>query len=272
MSGKLPPLLLRRRSSGHIDRHGSVPLDDDVKQHLKHLGPSNAAKQPKSTRINTVKIKPGINPEDVTAPKDGVVVGSPAYSGGVGEGLVENAGREASDGVHSLAVGYGTMEYRNAENVSPQSAKPKAGADEEEDAKSSKSNEADESTALLDEHRSRPARRGSVSTLGSLHSIHSRSRSPPKNRNTARSGSISESVVDVNGVKKIVLETTSSSDSEDKSHDGPANGVQVQISTGQTEGQSEERKSNSKKRRKKRGKKKKSNGAGDSGESRPLLG
>jgi metal transporter CNNM len=264
--------LLHRRSSGNIEQRGSVPSHDDVKQHLKHLGPSNAAKQPKTTRINTVKIKPGIITEDNPSPKDVVVMGPPAHQGGVGEGILENAGREASDGVLSLAVGYGTMSIQNRGQMSPKSGQSKANS-VEEDAKSSKSNEADdadEHTRLLGESASRPPRRPSVSTLGSLQSRESRSPSPPRKRSTARSGSISENVVDRNGVKKIVLETTSSSDSEGKLHDGPANGVQVEISSRTADGQSEEKKS-SKKKRKKRGKKKKHAGESSS-ESRPLLG
>lgn len=268
---KLSSFLIHRRSSGNIKQHHPA-LDPEVKEHLKHLGPSNAAKQPKTTRINTVKIKPGIIPEDGSTPtKDTVVVGSPAHQGGVGEGILDNAGREASDGVHSLAVGYGTMTIQNTnhDQMSPKSKQSKAKS-VEEDARSSKSNDADdadENTKLLDTERQ--PRRPSVSTLGSLQG--SRSPSPPRKRNTARSGSISENVVDVNGVKKIVLETTSSSDSEGKPHDGPANGVQVEIRSG--EGQSDDKKS-SKKKRKKRGKKKRSGGGegGESSESKPLLG
>jgi len=271
---KLSSFLLHRRSSGNVKQHGSVPLDEDVKQHLKHLGPSNAAKQPKTTRINTVKIKPGIIPEDGSTPKgDTIVLGSPAHQGGVGEGILDNAGREASDGVHTVAVGYGTMTVQNADRESLNSGKLRS-KPIEEDARSSKSNDADdadENTKLLVDSSSRPPRRPSVSTLGSLHSRESRSRSPPRKRSTARSGSISENIVDLNGVKKIVLETTSSSDSEGKPQDDPANGVQVEISARSGEGEGDTEAQKSKKKRKKRGKKKKSTG-GESSESRPLLG
>jgi metal transporter CNNM len=51
---------LRRRSSGTKGSLEPLRSDDpEVYQHLRHLGPSNAATRPKSTRINTVKIKPG---------------------------------------------------------------------------------------------------------------------------------------------------------------------------------------------------------------------
>lgn len=39
-------------------------------------------------------------------------------------------------------------------------------------------------------------------------------------RGPARSGSITENIVDTNGIRKVVLETTSSSDSEDQNDGG----------------------------------------------------
>ncbi|KAF2181040.1 DUF21-domain-containing protein [Zopfia rhizophila CBS 207.26] len=271
--------LVRRRSSGtngSID-HGNGPLtlrsdDPEIKQHLKHLGPSNAANRPKSTRINTVKIKPGIPntiPEHTPQPRDGPVV-TPAdpLQGGIGEGILESAGREASDGVHSLAVGYGTM---STSRTSWGSGTGKGKA-EDEDTGSPKSKAADENAhakVVVDHIPTSRGRSRSVSTLGSLHSVHSRSKTSPKKRHTARSGSISESVVDLNGVKKIVLETTSSSDSDDKAIGGQIDGNVDRKMDTETDGKHEDKKAG-KKKRKKRGKKKKH---GDSSsESQPLLG
>ena len=127
--------------------------------------------------------------------------------------------------------------------------------------------------------RSLPApkqRAQSVSTVASLPK--SVSPSPPKKRHTARSGSISENIVEANGVRKIVLETNSSSDSEGKALHSYTDGAQdlkenEQMTT-DTEGTHNESQggSNSKKNRKKRGKKKKKGNASGSGESQPLLG
>ena len=110
----------------------------------------------------------------------------------------------------------------------------------------------------------------SVSTVASL--PRSTSPSPMKKRHTARSGSISENIVEANGVRKIVLETTSSSDSEDKALLAQTDGAQdhkdnTDTDTTQTGSQAG---GNSKKNRKKRGKKKKNGNA--SGENQPLLG
>ena len=115
----------------------------------------------------------------------------------------------------------------------------------------------------------------SVSTVASLPK--SVSQSPPKKRHTARSGSISENIVEANGFRKVVLETTSSSDSEDKAllsqTDGTQDHKENEPVTTDAEGTQTESQNggNKKKNRKKRGKKKKGNAEGN-GENQPLLG
>ncbi|KAL1801336.1 hypothetical protein ACET3X_001678 [Alternaria dauci] len=286
-----PSFLLRRRSSG--SKGGVSPLrtdDPTIIQHLKHLGPSNVAARPKQTRINTVKIKPGQTnqtpdipktiPEDAQAPTEatqtkGVITqDSHAPEGGIGEGLLASAGREASDGVHSVAVGYGTM-APSGDRMSWKSGRSGTREHEEPMSPKGSANGNDENTHLLVDNRNKEngssrGRSHSVSTIASLRSLRSRSPSPLKKRHTARSGSISENVVDFNGIKKVVLETTSSSDSEDKAGGSQADGHDDQKHS-EAESSHVGGKGSSKKKRKKRGKKKKG-GAGDSSESQPLLG
>jgi metal transporter CNNM len=282
--------LKRRRSSGQ--KHATEPLrsdDPQLYEHLKHLGPSNSANRPLPNRINTVKIKPGnpaipqtipenSRPAPPSMPPAGVVSQeSHAPEGGVGEGLLASAGREASDGVHSVAVGYGTITAPTGDRMSWKSSRSfssrrgSRGANDEP--RSPKSKADDNDMVVTSGHHdddSRP-RSQSVSTIASLRSARSRSKSPPVRRHTARSGSISENIVDVNGVKKIVLETTSSSDSDDKVLlIVPADGAEDKGHS-DTESTNTGGKGGSKKKRKKRGKKKKGN-AGESSESQPLLG
>ncbi|PVI05567.1 DUF21-domain-containing protein [Periconia macrospinosa] len=289
--------LMRRSNSGGngVALRSNDP--DDIKQHLKHLGPSNAATRPKSTRINTVKIKPGIPntiPENKKpAPSDNSATTTPSLApqGGVGEGLLESAGRDASDGVHSLAVGYGTMGSDRRLSWRSTSSRPKI-TERGEASRSPKSAVADEDadTGITVNNRNgddqnkensarlkQPMQRSkSASTIASLPSMRSRSKSPPRKRHTARSGSISENVVDVNGVRKIVLETTSSSDSEGKAAPANTDGAQDRVASSGTDGTASHAntetgaQASSKKKRKKRSKKKK-NAGGDS-ESQPLLG
>ena len=273
--------MLRRRSTGNKGTSDSLRADDpEVMKHLKHLGPSNAANRPKSTRINTVKIKPGNTaspqpeipttiPEYSRPPSQGVLAQqSHAPEGGIGEGLLSSAAGEASDGVHSLAVGYGTMaapgttwntEQTGAKNAGDDAISPGARPDQPTFAE----------VVAKNNDRSQE-RRNSHSTIGSLHSGKSRSRSPPKKRHTARSGSISENIIDVNGVRKIVLETTSSSDSEDKLANNQTDGAQDSRQQSEDESPHPSNKGEGKKKRKKRGKKK--NKGGNGSESQPLLG
>jgi metal transporter CNNM len=281
--------LKRRRSSGQ--KHSTEPLrsdDPQLYEHLKHLGPSNSANRPLPNRINTVKIKPGnpaipqTIPENSrpappsTSPAAVVNTDSHAPEGGVGEGLLASAGREASDGVHSVAVGYGTITAPTGDRMSWKSSRSfssrrgSRGANDEPPSPKSKANDDDIVVNNGHQDDSHP-RSQSVSTIASLRSARSRSKSPPARRHTARSGSISENVVDVNGVKKIVLETTSSSDSDDKvllvvPADGAQDGGHSDAESTNAGG-----KGGSKKKRKKRGKKKKGN-SGESSESQPLLG
>ncbi|KAH7381363.1 hypothetical protein DE146DRAFT_670388 [Phaeosphaeria sp. MPI-PUGE-AT-0046c] len=281
-----PPLtsfLLRRRSSGNKNNLAPASSNDpDIYEHLKHLGPSNAANRPKSTRINTVKIKPATAaaipptiPENARPVHNAPVVAQDSHApeGGVGQGLLASAGREASDGVHSVAVGYGTM-APNGDRMSWKSGRSSHRAADEEP-QSPKSATHDNDMLVVDNRKrgddSKPRSR-SVSTIASLRSNKSESKSPLNKRHTARSGSISENIVDVNGIKKIVLETTSSSDSEGKTLlVVPADGAQEDRGHSDADSNHAGGKAEGKKKRKKRGKKKKSN-AGEGSESQPLLG
>jgi metal transporter CNNM len=283
-----------------MDR-GRLPLrsdDPDIRQHLKHLGPSNAATRPKSTRIPTVKIKPGVPGVPKTIPENGQrtddITPTPSHAphGGIGEGILDSAGREASDGVHSVAVGlgYGTMA---SDRMSWKSDSPRLNlADGDDGMKSPKSSAPDENSKIIIDNRNETnkdneseglqkpvGRTKSSSTLGSLHSVRSRSKSPIRKRHTARSGSISENIVESNGVKKMVLETSVSSDSEDKvlllsQTDGSQDENQDRVASSSTESPNNTEtgaQNGSKKKRKKRPNKKKKTG-GESSESQPLLG
>lgn len=274
---------LRRRSTGNKATDALRADDPEFKKHLKHLGPSNAANRPKSTRINTVKIKPGniaspqpeiptTIPEHSRPASQGVLAqASHAPEGGIGEGLLSSAAGEASDGVHSLAVGYGTMAAPSGDRVSWKPGQSDANTRDDAISPGAQPTYADvvsENNDGKNDEQPR-GRRNSHSTIGSLHSGKSRSRSPPKKRHTARSGSISENIIDVNGVKKIVLETTSSSDSEVQLAGSQADGAQDSRQQSGDESPHPS-KGEGKKKRKKRGKKK--NKGGNSSESQPLLG
>lgn len=285
---KAPP---NRRTSSATESNAAnlkIPSRADtaeIREHLKHMGPSNLASRPKTTRYNTVKIKPGnadstspappIGTKRMTAPRR-ISEAMSDYHGGIGEGLLATAGKEASDGVQALQQGYGSFGSRTQ---SPAEDKP---SDVLNGVKSQPDGDEEGRARSLERASSRDERESrSKSTIRSLRSntrtVHS--------RGPARSGSITENVIDINGVRKIVLETTSSSDSTEEDTKEGSGRSELQIlnnlagggpsaSTRNGEDKVGGGKSNngvgttsskSKRRRQKRG-------AAKSGESQPLLG
>ena len=231
----------------------------EMRQHLKHLGPSNLASRPRQTRYNTVKIKPGGGTlsEGIAKSQSEAPIGpaiSPAPEGGVGAGLVNSAGRDAKDGVLAVQAGYG-----GTDNTPPRTPRSPE--------MSNKGVQATPETVKRRPSANRADSAHSRSTVGSLPSRNG-SR-PPNKKKPARSGSITENIVDAGGYKKVVLEMTSSSEENPEraegSGPGQTDGVEDQKENGEPGDTSETAQSNKKKRRRKRKK------AGPSGEDTPLL-
>lgn len=233
-----------RRSSAAADG-GSVTVRGnatDMREHLKHLGPSNLASRPKTTRYNAVKIKPGIVTdakdhrtslhEDHAVFHDESEMYAAPY-GGEGEGLLQSAGRPASDGVLALQQGYGSMDHGPARRTSnPLQVHKSQQADTDVHDKS-------QSTKGLSSKGTPPRRpelhESDSGSGGTISVLHSGQVSPaPRKRGTARSGSITENIVDSNGVRKVVLQTTSSGDRDDAiysqdSEDGAKNRSETSV-------------------------------------------
>ncbi|GAB7337977.1 hypothetical protein MBLNU457_4353t1 [Dothideomycetes sp. NU457] len=328
---------LMRRASDGSSREQRPPVavrsnTQDLRSHLRHLGPSNVASRPKSTKYTSVKIKPGVG----TIPEGGVPSDTPntdtprsvsgngtaGPDGGAGAGLVRDAAGDAKDGVVALAQGYGTMGNGEPIRIEPEQQlsqeihaeggsspnAPKSAAEAsalaaesakqgrtvspertEDDSKKPQEQEPEEpierkpsppapEKLVVPSGDSRPASQdgrrrrdsessnASQSTVGELHSH------PQKPKRNTRSGSITESVVDVGGMKKVVLETTSSSDAEGEGHksgDG-ANGDDANDNDDAHADGGNENGASKKKKKKKRGGRKarereaRKNGSGDS--------
>jgi metal transporter CNNM len=207
---------IRRNSSvadgNYVQVRGNV---NDMREHLKHLGPSNLASRPKATRYQTVKIKPAhanranrsesgtdslTHRNSIQEPYHDL----PAPQGGDGEGLLKSAGRDASDGVQALQQGYGSTSISSSPNKRPSSEQ----ADVD-----------DPPISRIDLAKTGGHSDRSSDTLDSLNSLNSLSNSPStrlRKRGSARSGSITENIIEAGGVRKVVLETNSSSDDKDE--------------------------------------------------------
>jgi metal transporter CNNM len=215
---------MRRNSSADgvpILQRGNA---NDMREHLKHLGPSNLASRPKTTRYQTVKIKPGHLPGRSDSRTDSTlnqtsIIEEPyediVYHGGEGEGLLRSAGQDAKDGVQALQQGYGSMDRAPNQPNTPR--------------KLSKSEHAqvDELSNSPDQSRSRSRTRASarrqetdqisIRSSDTLGTLPSRGNSPTRRKTgAARSGSLTENLVDAGGIRKMVLETTSSGEGDDR--------------------------------------------------------
>jgi len=259
--------LTRRTSSvtGSLERENHKRGNGPDK--WKQLGPSNLASRPRQTRYNTVKIKPGGGSLAEAAGKSQVAQETPrtlsvstAPQGGVGEGLLSSAGKDAKDGVLAVHAGYGTMD--RSPPRSPQKADTRSkGVQANKDGPVGQDSPAANESHSESPQRPVGSRAQSHSTIGSLPS-RSASKSPKQTKLVARSGSITENIIEAGGIKKVVLELTSSSDdteesansaaAERKENDKPKEGDEVA-------------KSSKKKRRRKRKK------SGQGSEQTPLL-
>jgi metal transporter CNNM len=212
---------LMRRSSIAPDGAPRQPVAvrgnaNDLREHLKHLGPSNLASRPKSTRYNSVKIKPGYPAGSDFMPRQPSIAevqehefNYPTVQGGESEELLRSAGREASGGVQAIRQGYGAMNMSRL----PRNLERDARFNQFDKTRLSETSQNRKGSLL------RPLSRGSGSGENysdPLHSLPSRETSPTRRKRfPARSGSITENYIDAGGVRKVVLETNSSSDDPD---------------------------------------------------------
>lgn len=286
-----PRFQLRRQnadqsSDSHDNWFTQRGATDEIREHLKHLGPSNLASRPRQTRYTSVKIKrSGTSPSrsaqtdfesGQSASESQRLIPSTGLQGGIGAGLV-SPGVDAKDGAHAVKVGYGTIATHdqvtkgtNAQQYKdlPQVSIPEAVHEEREDLNRSAST-----------HKSKSK---SSSGAGSIRSTDSKSAEfIYHHRGPTRSGSITEQIVDVNGIRKVVLHANYSSSSEGEAgasprHTGNSSPVtkgSAMNTTNTTDLQTSAQESHTKKRRrrKKHGKHTKSTGGDGAAEDQPLL-
>lgn len=218
--GTSPKTTFMKRGDSSGDKNVAVRGNlNDMREHLKHLGPSNLASRPKTTRYNTVKIKTAsgssASRQDSITNHESPIIELPYEDdvhGGEGEGLLSSGGRDAKDGVQALQQGYGSI---------PRSQSSKLRENQHNGA-SLVVDKAHESISPerrpTSRHDSQNSNKSS-DTLGSLHS--GGYSSGHRKKGVARSGSITENIIEADGVRKVVLETNSSSEND---QDDPKSG------------------------------------------------
>lgn len=278
------PRFLLRNKNGELDP--AAPNEtvtkrgtDEVREHLRHLGPSNLASRPRQTRYQSVKIKaPGCSPTRAgptdsdsgsrlsgeQIPRSTETIG---HQGGITAGLLHSAGKDAKDGVRALKFGYGTIGAHEGGNQASKGTQATFNTDLTKLVVPEVENENQAETLQM---QSSPLRTPNRSKPSSVHSYETRAidhqRAPSRISGPARSGSITEQVIDVNGIRKVILQTTSSSssDTERPTRGSPVDGVIEANPSDRADGPSTQ---GSKKKRRRRKRKP----DGKDGERQPLL-
>ncbi len=219
-SPKATTFMMRRRSNGAdgLLVKTAVPVRaniEEMRQHLKRLGPSNPATNPKETRSTTVKIKSGLTSVPSHARTASVTGVTEEHEGDENTPLLRSLSL-GKDGIQALRQSYGSTPIPDtSQPASPTGAvqnplvtlEPIGDPSELIDhatQTSAKASQVDLSLAIT----SRPS-----SSEGSARGSGSNSIPTPR-RHYVRSGSITENVVESRGVRKVVLETMGSQDED----------------------------------------------------------
>jgi metal transporter CNNM len=216
-SPKTATFMMRRSSTGLGGGVGktAVPVRANIaemREHLKHLGPSNPAINPKNTKSTTVKIKPG--------PRAPLTTGdaSMEMSHDVDENVDETTSllKPQPDAVQAL---------RNTSYGSGNADEPRRQTAVRDDARLSSEllrlqNQADEGvqTSAGGSQTDLMASADGANRNGeeSLRGYRAELQQTFQKRSYVRSGSITENIFETRGVRKVVLET-SSNDEDDSS-------------------------------------------------------
>ncbi|KIH89143.1 hypothetical protein SPBR_06578 [Sporothrix brasiliensis 5110] len=271
-SPKTTTVMMRRCSAGADGRltRSTVPVRaniDEMWQHLRHLGPSNRANNPKNTRSTTVKIKQGhshaghqalLEPvliaddlesphiDDETEDEDAgetTLLLSPKVSNGKdiqasSRAPVQDYGTTrmvsqkpdternddyTNDGLYTDAIDTPAIEIgtRSGESVTNRDSGKqnviinldRGGGNINVDVGASKTSVFGESAHPSSE--SSPNRSIVVADINT----------PISRRSLVRSGSITENVIETRGIRKVILETTSSAEDDEEAVVGTASSV-----------------------------------------------
>ena len=245
--------MMRRCSAGTDGQltKSAVPVRaniDEMWQHLRHLGPSNRANNPKNTRSTTVKIKQGhshAGHQNLLEPVTAAISGRSNNEGhsdddvdaGETTPLLVNGGSTAQTNSRPASQGYGTPSINatgpdaglsDAHDVdSPLTGTPDFLVDEavvgSSESESSKRNGIQNLSFMLERGIKSVTGEGAVQSSSGRSSSQSASsaaasdvNTPPSRRSIVRSGSITENVIETRGIRKVVLETSSTAEDDEE--------------------------------------------------------
>lgn len=246
-SPKMTTLLMRRRSAGQDGQllHTMVPVKanfEEMRDHLKHLGPSNPASNPKSTRVSAVKLKPGSSAATSARQRSTSIT-----TDDIAEDLVTvvdertsllGSQLNAKDGTHALQQSY----TESPSNPPPEIVTSFEGEGSEQVTKGTQTK-----LSVIAESDTSPTQESTTESIESVYDAIGR------RRGHVRSGSITENIIESGGIRKVILEAndTSSGDEGQKSiiptpsdEDGTSSTVTVTVATKGNKGKKKNRRKN----------------------------
>lgn len=252
--------LMRRSSAGQDGLAASSAVAvrtnlGDIREHLKHLGPSNPANNPKNTRLTSVKIKPGNNSQGQPArsPLPEVLPGIVHENPGVlihlsapndhetdeHTSLLSRPNMSTKDGVQALRQSYGAASATNAQQRVLSSSPQQFTAPSEPSSKSTHHTQASKGSS----HSSTNNKISPIAEINSPFDMDQTGGSSPTSdrsgqitpllkRSMVRSGSITENIFESErGFRKVVLETNSSNEEEEDDAEADRNLSDVEVAT-----------------------------------------
>lgn len=248
-SPRMATFMMRRNSAGpDSGTTSAVPFKanlEEMKTHLKHLGPSNPATNPKNTKYTTVKIK-GLGAPAVMAVASKLAPTIAEMIDQPDDEDDEHAAHEQTPlirpkltgkgGVQAVRRSYGAAGKSDAQerlagqllDTTPEdqdkgkSSGSRRGSSSSKDAGATMET-ADVGAQTVPSYRSElgaaTLHRGSHDSLSSLPSINGGT-GTPRRRHLVRSGSITENIIEAGGIQKIVLQTASSEEEENGHRSG----------------------------------------------------
>ncbi|KAI2468187.1 DUF21-domain-containing protein [Annulohypoxylon bovei var. microspora] len=216
-SPKMTTLLMRRRSAGQDGQlvHTTIPVKanfEEMRDHFKHLGPSNPASNPKSTRVSAVKIKPAAPSTSAARQQSDSIT-----TDNIGDDLIavidERSSllgsqfnvRDGKDGIQALQQNYTEPLSTVNSNGPPEIVTSFDGETSEQITRGTQT----KLSAVVKDDTS--PTKDSTSSFESIHDGIGR------RRGHVRSGSITENIIESGGITKVILEASSSlSEAEDE--------------------------------------------------------
>jgi metal transporter CNNM len=207
---------------------------EDIREHLKHLGPSNRANNPKKTQSTTIKVKPGTGthqaPPRAASPSEPIIQESQLAEHEEEEGdettRLLRPEATSKDGLQVPGKSYGsvspvlTVQMASQGNgVFPLALNKPDQAEQAVQvlAKTSQMEPSDVAAASAAGHQRGSSSGESGHSLWAEQNNHGGTHNNGRGlqRPNVRSGSITENVIESRGLRKVVLETTSSNDDDD---------------------------------------------------------